>query len=117
MTDTVRLTVAQALVRFLAAQHVVRDGERHRFFAGMFGIFGHGNVAGVGQALHQNALAHGTPATSSVSSAALPPPDSPFLRYVPARNEQSMVHAAAAFAKARNRMSTWACTSSIGPKS
>ena len=88
------MTVAQALVRFLAAQRVARDGREHAFFAGMFGIFGHGNVAGVGEA-----LAHR-------------PAPLPF--YLP-RNEQAMVHTAAAFAKVSNRLRTLACTSSIGP--
>ena len=88
------MTVAQALVRFLAAQRVARDGREHEFFAGMFGIFGHGNVAGVGEA-----LAHR-------------PAPLPF--YLP-RNEQAMVHTAAAFAKVSNRLRTLACTSSIGP--
>jgi 3D-(3,5/4)-trihydroxycyclohexane-1,2-dione acylhydrolase (decyclizing) len=91
---TLRLTTAQALVRFLAAQYVERDGIRHRFFAGCFGIFGHGNVAGIGQALHQH-------------------PD--LLTYYQARNEQAMVHTAAAYARMRNRLSTFACTTSIGP--
>jgi 3D-(3,5/4)-trihydroxycyclohexane-1,2-dione acylhydrolase (decyclizing) len=91
---TVRLTMAQALVRFLANQHVERDGEERRFFAGAFGIFGHGNVAGVGQAL----LEYGDDLT-----------------YYQARNEQGMVHAAAAFARQKNRLQTLACTSSIGP--
>jgi 3D-(3,5/4)-trihydroxycyclohexane-1,2-dione acylhydrolase (decyclizing) len=91
---TVRLTTAQALVRFLANQYVERDGVEHRFFAGCFGIFGHGNVAGIGQALQQ----YGDELT-----------------YYMARNEQGMVHAAAGFAKMRNRLSTFACTSSIGP--
>jgi 3D-(3,5/4)-trihydroxycyclohexane-1,2-dione acylhydrolase (decyclizing) len=91
---TVRLTMAQALVRFLAAQHVERDGVEHRFFEGCFGIFGHGNVTGVGQALAES-------------------PD--LLTYYQARNEQGMVHAAAAFARMRNRLSTLACTTSIGP--
>ncbi len=94
---TERLTTAQALVRFLAAQAVERDGDQHQFFAGCFGIFGHGNLAGVGQALQQY---HGTPHG---------------LRYVPARNEQAMVHAAIAHAKHLRRRSAWACTSSIGP--
>ena len=89
-----RLTTAQALVRFLAAQHVERDGVEHRFFAGCFGIFGHGNLTGVGQALAQN-------------------PE--LLTYYQARNEQAMVHTAAGFAKMRNRLATFACTSSIGP--
>jgi 3D-(3,5/4)-trihydroxycyclohexane-1,2-dione acylhydrolase (decyclizing) len=89
-----RLTMAQALVRFLAAQHSERDGVQHRFFEGCFGIFGHGNVTGVGQALAQH-------------------PD--LLTYYQARNEQGMVHAAAAFARMRNRLATLACTTSIGP--
>jgi len=89
-----RLTVAQALVRFLAVQHVERDGERHRFFAGCYGIFGHGNVAGMGQALQQYGDA---------------------LPYHQARNEQAMVHIASGYARQRNRLATFACTTSIGP--
>jgi 3D-(3,5/4)-trihydroxycyclohexane-1,2-dione acylhydrolase (decyclizing) len=89
-----RLTVAQALVRFLAAQEIERDGERSRFFAGCFGIFGHGNVAGLGQALHQYRDR---------------------LPYHPARNEQGMVHIAAGYARQRNRLGTFACTTSVGP--
>jgi 3D-(3,5/4)-trihydroxycyclohexane-1,2-dione acylhydrolase (decyclizing) len=100
VTDTVRLTVSQAAVRFLAAQHTERDGVRQRLFAGCFGIFGHGNVAGFGQALLEAEVD---------DPAALP--------YVLARNEQGMVHAAAGFARMRNRLSTWACTASIGPGS
>jgi 3D-(3,5/4)-trihydroxycyclohexane-1,2-dione acylhydrolase (decyclizing) len=95
-----RLTVGQATVRFLAAQHTERDGVRHKMFAGCFGIFGHGNVAGVGQALLEAEL---------LEPGSLP--------YVTARNEQGMVHAAAAYARHRNRLSTWACTASIGPGS
>ena len=91
---TLRLTMAQALVRFLANQYVERDGVEQRFFAGCFGIFGHGNVAGVGQALQQYA---------------------DDLTYYQARNEQAMVHAAAAYARQKNRLQTLACTSSIGP--
>src|ERR671914_815264 len=91
---TVRLTTAQALVVFLANQCVERDGVEHRFFQGCFCIFGHGNVAGLGQALPQY---EGE------------------LTYYRARNEQGMVHTAAGFAKMRNRLSTLACTSSIGP--
>jgi 3D-(3,5/4)-trihydroxycyclohexane-1,2-dione acylhydrolase (decyclizing) len=90
----VRLTVAQALVRFLAAQHVERDGEAHPFFAGCFGIFGHGNLAGMGQALKQHA---------------------DLLPYHQARNEQAMVHVAAGYARQRNRLGTFACTTSVGP--
>jgi 3D-(3,5/4)-trihydroxycyclohexane-1,2-dione acylhydrolase (decyclizing) len=91
---TVRLTMAQALVLFLANQYVERDGEERRFFAGAFGIFGHGNVAGVGQALQQYAGR---------------------ITYYQARNEQAMVHAASGFARQKNRLQTFACTSSIGP--
>jgi 3D-(3,5/4)-trihydroxycyclohexane-1,2-dione acylhydrolase (decyclizing) len=93
--STTRLTTAQALVRFLSAQYVERDGKQQPFFSGCFGIFGHGNVAGVGQALQQESG----------------------LRYYQARNEQAMVHTAAAYAKTTNRMQTFACTSSIGPGS
>jgi 3D-(3,5/4)-trihydroxycyclohexane-1,2-dione acylhydrolase (decyclizing) len=94
----VRLTVAQAVVRFLAAQRTERDGVEHRLFEGCFGIFGHGNVAGLGQALLEQEL--GDPG-------ALP--------YRQARNEQGMVHAATAYARMRNRLSTIACTASVGP--
>ena len=100
MSGTVRLTVAQAVVRFLAAQHVERDGVSNRFFAGCFGIFGHGNVAGIGQALLEDAAAAD---------------DRPGLRYLHARNEQAMVHAAVGYARHRDRLATFACTSSIGP--
>jgi 3D-(3,5/4)-trihydroxycyclohexane-1,2-dione acylhydrolase (decyclizing) len=86
--------MAQALVRFLANQYVERDGMEQRFFAGCFGIFGHGNVAGMGQALQQY-------------------PDA--LTYYQARNEQAMVHAAAAYARQKNRLQTLVCTTSIGP--
>ena len=86
--------MAQALVRFLANQYVERDGEEQRFFAGCFGIFGHGNVAGIGQAL----LQYGDDLT-----------------YYQSRNEQAMVHTAAAYARQKNRLQTFACTSSIGP--
>src|SRR5918993_1941238 len=86
--------MAQALVRFLTVQFSERDGRRQAFFAGVFGIFGHGNVAGVGQALDQMRDR---------------------LRYYQCRNEQAMVHTAAAFAKMSNRMRTLVCTTSIGP--
>jgi 3D-(3,5/4)-trihydroxycyclohexane-1,2-dione acylhydrolase (decyclizing) len=95
---TIRLTVGQALVRFLAVQRSERDGVEHRLIDSCFGIFGHGNVAGIGQALLEAELS-----------------DPGLLPYRQARNEQAMVHAAAAFARARNRMSTLACTTSIGP--
>ncbi|MGH3341691.1 MAG: 3D-(3,5/4)-trihydroxycyclohexane-1,2-dione acylhydrolase (decyclizing) [Carbonactinosporaceae bacterium] len=94
---TVRLTVAQAVVRFLAGQRSERDGVRRPLFAGCFGIFGHGNVAGVGQALLELLEAGGE------------------LRYYQARNEQAMVHAAAAYARMSDRLATLACTTSIGP--
>jgi 3D-(3,5/4)-trihydroxycyclohexane-1,2-dione acylhydrolase (decyclizing) len=90
----VRLTAAQALVRFLAVQEVERDGVRQRFFGGCFGIFGHGNVAGMGQALYER-------------------PD--LLTYHQARNEQAMVHTAVGYARQRNRLGALVCTSSIGP--
>lgn len=88
-----RLTMAQAIIGFLKQQYVERDGEEQPFFAGCFGIFGHGCVAGIGQALQQN----------------------PDFRYYQIRNEQAMVHAAAGYAKMKNRMQTFACVSSIGP--
>jgi 3D-(3,5/4)-trihydroxycyclohexane-1,2-dione acylhydrolase (decyclizing) len=91
---TLKLTMAQALVRFLAAQYVERDAVENRFIDGCFGIFGHGNVTGVGQALAEH-------------------PE--LLTYYLARNEQGMVHTAAAYAKMRNRLATFACTTSIGP--
>jgi 3D-(3,5/4)-trihydroxycyclohexane-1,2-dione acylhydrolase (decyclizing) len=95
---TRRLTVAQAIVAFLQNQFVERDGVQHRFFEGCFGIFGHGNVAGIGQALEQ--------AQKSRDGG---------LRYYLFRNEQAMVHAAVAFAKSSFRLRTMVCTSSIGP--
>ncbi|HIZ97355.1 MAG TPA: 3D-(3,5/4)-trihydroxycyclohexane-1,2-dione acylhydrolase (decyclizing) [Candidatus Janibacter merdipullorum] len=101
--STVRLTVGQAVVRFLGQQWSERDGERQRLFAGVLGIFGHGNVAGVGQALLQAELA------ADEGSTHLP--------YVLARNEQAMVHTAVAYAKQRDRLQTWACTASVGPGS
>src|SRR3712207_7366978 len=91
---TVRLTTAQALVRFLASQFVERDGQEQRFFAGVFGIFGHGNVTGIGQALEEVGQD---------------------LTYYRPQNEQAMVHTSTAYAKMKNRLQTFACTSSIGP--
>ena len=102
MNGTIRLTVGQALVRFLAAQRTERDGVEHRLIEAYFGIFGHGNVAGIGEALLEAALLEEGQLGKQ----------SPYLQ---GRNEQAMVHAAAAFARTRNRMSTLACTSSIGP--
>ncbi|WP_276145806.1 thiamine pyrophosphate-binding protein, partial [Streptomyces europaeiscabiei] len=92
--STIRLTVAQALVRFLSAQYTERDGERQRLIGATWGIFGHGNVAGLGQALVEYA------------------DDMPYLQ---GRNEQSMVHAAVGYARQSNRLSTHAVTTSIGP--
>lgn len=90
---TKRLTTAQATIEFLQNQFVERDGIEHQFFAGCFGIFGHGNVGGIGQALFQN----------------------PSFRFYQARNEQAMVHTAVAYAKVKNRLGAFACTTSIGP--
>ena len=90
----VRLTMAQAVVRFLSQQRTSRDGRERPLIAGVLGIFGHGNVAGIGEALQAFRTS---------------------MPYYLARNEQAMVHTAAAFAKMRNRLSTLACTSSIGP--
>ena len=100
---TIRLTVAQATIRFLTNQYTERDGVEHRLIAGALGIFGHGNVAGIGQALLQNEIA--------------PDPGEGEMPYIMPRNEQGAVHAAAAFAKVRNRMSTYMVTASIGPGS
>ncbi|MET9081906.1 3D-(3,5/4)-trihydroxycyclohexane-1,2-dione acylhydrolase (decyclizing) [Streptomyces sp. NPDC004237] len=91
---TIRSTVAQALVRFLAAQYTERDGERRRLIGATWGIFGHGNVAGLGQALLEHA------------------DDMP---YHQGRNEQAMVHAAVGYARQSNRLATHAVTTSIGP--
>lgn len=90
---TMRLTTAQAIIRFLKNQVVRWDNQENNFFAGILGIFGHGNVAGIGQALQEN-------------------PDFP---YILVRNEQSAVHLACGFTKMKNRKQTFACTSSIGP--
>ena len=90
---TKKLTVAQALILFLKNQYVDRDGVENPFFAGCFGIFGHGNVVGLGEALKENKD----------------------FKYYQTRNEQAMVHAASAFSKMKNRLQTFACTTSIGP--
>ncbi|MAD12520.1 MAG: 3D-(3,5/4)-trihydroxycyclohexane-1,2-dione acylhydrolase (decyclizing) [Flavobacteriaceae bacterium] len=90
---TKKLTVAQATIIFLKNQYINRDGEENKFFAGCFGIFGHGNVVALGEALKQN----------------------PEFTYYQTRNEQAMVHTAAAYAKMKNRLQTFVCTSSIGP--
>ncbi|HEX3444680.1 MAG TPA: 3D-(3,5/4)-trihydroxycyclohexane-1,2-dione acylhydrolase (decyclizing) [Chthoniobacterales bacterium] len=91
-----RLTTGQALVRFMARQFVERDGRENRFIEGIWAIFGHGNVAGLGQCIVEFGQAEG-------------------LRFYRPQNEQAMVHIAAAFAKHRNRLATFACTTSIGP--
>jgi 3D-(3,5/4)-trihydroxycyclohexane-1,2-dione acylhydrolase (decyclizing) len=98
MGETVKLTVAQALVKFLGAQYSESDGEEQKLFAGCFGIFGHGNVAGIGQALLQ---------------AELEEPDS--LRYILGRNEQALVHTAVAYARMKDRLQTYAVSTSVGP--
>jgi 3D-(3,5/4)-trihydroxycyclohexane-1,2-dione acylhydrolase (decyclizing) len=105
MSERIRLTVAQATIEFLAAQWTERDGERRKLFAGCFGIFGHGNVAGIGQAL----LQHETQALDAGAHPALP--------YVLARNEQAMVHTSVAYARQKDRLQTWVCTASVGPGS
>ena len=95
---TVHLTVAQATVKFLSQQYSESDGVERKFFEGCFGIFGHGNVAGLGQALLQAEI------------------DEPgALPYVLGRNEQAMVHSAVAFARMRNRLQAYAVSSSVGP--
>ena len=112
-TDSVRLTVAQALVRFLANQWSERDGKQRRLVAGCFGIFGHGNVAGVGQALLEAALSQAALSEAALSEdGATGAADLP---YYLARNEQAMVHSAVGFARMANRLQTLACTTSIGP--
>ncbi|GAB2743210.1 3D-(3,5/4)-trihydroxycyclohexane-1,2-dione acylhydrolase (decyclizing) [Streptomyces bullii] len=105
MTSTTRLTVAQALVRFLAAQYTERDGVRRRLIGATWGIFGHGNVAGIGQAL----VEYATVPSGGTS------PASPVMPYHQGRNEQAMVHAAVGYARQSNRLSTHAVTTSIGP--
>ena len=111
MVETIRLTSAQAVIRFLGQQWSERDGVEQRLVTGMFGIFGHGNVAGVGQALLQDQVAfedagHGEDAD---------PLDHGHLPYYLARNEQGAVHAATAFARTKNRLQVMSVTTSIGP--
>lgn len=90
---TIRFTMAQAIVRFLKNQYVERDGRENQFFGGIWGIFGHGNIAGIGEALQEN----------------------PDFRYYLVHNEQNSVHVAAAYAKMSSRLRAFVCTSSIGP--
>ena len=94
----IHLTVAQAVVKFLGAQYSESDGDEQKLFAGCFGIFGHGNVAGIGQALLQ---------------AELEEPET--LPYILGRNEQAMVHTAVAYARMKNRLQTYAVSTSVGP--
>ncbi|MDH5603496.1 MAG: thiamine pyrophosphate-binding protein, partial [Cyclobacteriaceae bacterium] len=91
--STIKLTTAQAVINYLNNQYVERDGVENKFFAGCFGILGHGNVAGIGQAIQQQNE----------------------LKYYQCRNEQAMVHTSAAYAKMKNRMSAMVCVTSIGP--
>lgn len=91
---TIRLTLAQALLRFLDAQYLEVDGSEHKFVHGVMGIFGHGNVTGIGEALEYGGTS---------------------LRYVQGNNEQGLVHTATAFAKQKDRLGIYAVTSSIGP--
>ncbi|WP_432494781.1 3D-(3,5/4)-trihydroxycyclohexane-1,2-dione acylhydrolase (decyclizing) [Kineococcus auxinigenes] len=105
---TVRLTVAQAVVRFLSCQFTERDGQRQQFFGGVLGIFGHGNVAGVGQALLEAELE--ADAGDGWKPAAQVP-------YITGRNEQAMVHTAVGYARQKDRLQAMAVTASIGPGS
>lgn len=98
MSTTLRMTAAQAVVAYLRGQYLERDGERHRFIDAVLGIFGHGNVAGMGEALETEALRG---------------PEG--LRYIQGRNEQGLVHLAAAYARQSRRLRTYAVTTSIGP--
>jgi 3D-(3,5/4)-trihydroxycyclohexane-1,2-dione acylhydrolase (decyclizing) len=91
--ETIRLTTAQALILFLKNQYVERDDKELRFFGGILGIFGHGNVAGIGQALQEN----------------------PDFKYIMVKNEQAAVHIASGYTKMKNRLQAFVCTSSIGP--
>jgi len=105
VTERIRLTVAQAVVKFLARQYSERDGLQQRLIEGCFGIFGHGNIAGLGQALMQVEVEDVRGADGSLDG----------LRYFPCRNEQAMVHTAVGFSRMRNRLQTFACTTSVGP--
>jgi 3D-(3,5/4)-trihydroxycyclohexane-1,2-dione acylhydrolase (decyclizing) len=111
VSQTITLTVAQAVVRFLARQYSERDGVQHRLVEGCFGIFGHGNIAGLGQALMQADLERNRGAESDPEVDV----DHGTLRYFQCRNEQAMVHTAVGFSRMRNRLQTLACTTSVGP--
>ncbi len=95
MEKTIRLTTAQALLKFLDAQYVELDGIEHKFIKGVYGIFGHGNLLGIGEALEN---------MKGLS-----------LKFIQGHNEQGIVHAATAYAKQKDRLEIFACTSSIGP--
>lgn len=92
--ETIRLTMAQALVKFLDNQYIEIDGEERKFVKGVFGIFGHGNATGIGEALERQ---------------------SGSLTFIQGKNEQGMVHTATAYAKHKNRLEIYACTTSVGP--
>jgi 3D-(3,5/4)-trihydroxycyclohexane-1,2-dione acylhydrolase (decyclizing) len=94
MIKTIRLTMAQALLKFIDNQYIEMDGKEYKFVKGIFGIFGHGNVTGLGEALEYSDTQ---------------------LTYLQGHNEQGMAHAAIAYAKQKNRLQMFACTSSIGP--
>ena len=111
MTERIQLTVAQAVVKFLARQYSERDGVRQRLIEGCFGIFGHGNIAGLGQALMQLEVEAGRSGDGGRDGDG----DRSALRYFQCRNEQAMVHTAVGFSRMRNRLQTLACTTSVGP--
>src|SRR3954452_6474032 len=132
MADLVRLTVAQALGKFLGAQYSESDGEEQKLFAGCFGIFGHASVAGIGQALLQAELEEpdlegdlGSPTsgvegdlgspTSGVGGELGSPTNRSILPYILGRNEQAMVHTAVAYARMKNRLQVYAVSTSVGP--
>ena len=93
--NKIKLTVAQAIIKYINNQYIKTDGIEKKFFEGCFGILGHGNVGGIGQAIQEQKE----------------------LKYYQCRNEQSMVHSAAAYAKIKNRKNALVCTTSIGPGS
>ncbi|MET1005832.1 MAG: 3D-(3,5/4)-trihydroxycyclohexane-1,2-dione acylhydrolase (decyclizing), partial [Propionibacteriaceae bacterium] len=112
--ETLRLTVAQAMVKFLSVQYSESDGVEQKLFAGCFGIFGHGNVAGFGQALLQAELA----STSGERGGVVPPggdTEPEVLPYILGRNEQAMVHSAVAYARMKDRLQTYVVSTSVGP--
>lgn len=102
--NTIRLTAATALIEFLRHQYVQRDTAEHRLINGILGIFGHGNVAGLGQALQEKAMQEGGSDQDEIK-----------MSYIQPKNEQAMVHTAIAYSKAKRRLGTYACTTSVGP--